>query len=422
MIKQNRSKLKLDRVGGFKTILVAGAVLALMTGTSMAASKVLIAGGVDGSGNYLTSAELYGIFSGSFSSTGSMHSPHLYGSITVLNDGTVLVAGGDDKSGSTTAAEIYQPSTGEWSTVGPLNVSRDMDTAVLLSSPNPKINGQVLVCGGTTYVAKTGSETYLKSCEVYNPTTQGFTLVTKKMKEARAGLTGNLLGDGTVLLAGGNETGNHGTAEIFTPASSGPVAGSFEHTNGHMKDYREFATGTNLNGLFDPHDGQVLIAGGDNGGVTGPLAVLATAERYNPTTGHFTATSGNMNSAREYDTANELPALLYPDEVLIAGGVDNTSNSVITADLYSSSSDTFSLTAGDLSSGGLDSQAAVTLPFGLFAIRQNVLIAGGENLSDGGTVSDPVDTSLIYNHISTDFSPSGNMSTVRNAPLGALVN
>jgi hypothetical protein len=129
-----------------------------------------------------------------------------------------------------------------------------------------------------------------------------------------------------------------------------------------------------------------------------------------------------MNSPREFDSANELPAVLYADQVLLAGGVDNTGNSVMTADLYSSSSDTFSLTAGDLSSCGLDSQAAVALPFGTSATRQNVLLAGGEDLRDGGTESKPVDTSLIYSYSSTSFTPSGIMSTVRNSPLGAPVN
>jgi len=51
-----------------------------------------------------------------------------------------------------------------------------------------------------------------------------------------------------------------------------------------------------------------------------------------------------------------------------------------------------------------------------------VLLAGGEDLRDGGTESKPVDTSLIYSYSSTSFTPSGIMSTVRNSPLGAPVN
>jgi hypothetical protein len=416
-------RINRSRLGGFKTKLVAaGAALAMMTGTAMAAgvTGVLVAGGQSQSGTFLKTAEVYNLGTGTFTPTGSMNYAHVYGTITKLLDGTVLVAGGDNAAGSTKNAEIFNPATGTWTPVGSLNVSRDNDTAVLLLSIDPTINGQVLVCGGTTYNSGTGDETYLNSCEVYNPTTHSFSLVIYPMKEYRAGFTSNELLDDSVLLAGGTESGDvH--AEVFTPNPLlGPVFGTFTIV-GPMKEYREFATGTNLLGLFDPHDGQVLITGGDNAGFGGPLTVSDTAERYNPSSHTFTYTAGNMHSAREFDTANELPALFFPDEVLVTGGIDNTGDSVITADLYSSGSDTFTLTAGDLSSGGLAQQTAVTLPFGPFALRQDVLIAGGGVLSSGGTVQTVVDTSLYYSHFTTDFSPRGIMNNKRIAALGAYV-
>jgi hypothetical protein len=404
-------------------LVAAGAVLAIMTGTSMAASVtgVLIAGGQGTGGTFLTSAEVYHLTTGSFSPTGSMNYPHLYGTITKLLDGTVLVAGGDDAAGSTKNAEVFNPKTGTWAVVGQLNVSRDNATAVLLTSPSPAVNGQVLICGGTTFVSATLDETYLNSCEVYDPITHSFAMVLHRMKQYRAGFTANELFEGQVLLAGGTETGDlH--AEVFSPNDlAGPIYGTFASV-GAMTEYREFATGTNLTGLLDPRAGEVLIAGGDNGGFGGPVTVSDTAERYIPSTGKFTATAGPMHSAREFDTANDLPSLFFSEEVLIAGGVDNTNDSVMTADLYLSETDTFVQTLGDLSSGGLTGQTAVTLPFGIYPSRQDVLIAGGGVQSGGGTTITPTNASLFYDHDTTDFHPRGNMSVPRIGALGAYVS
>src|SRR5215470_20210211 len=75
-----------------------------------------------------------------WSATGSMSVGRAFtASATLLKDGRVLVAGGDD---SGTSAELYNPTTGTWSATGSMSVARFGQTATLLT------DGRVLVVGG----------------------------------------------------------------------------------------------------------------------------------------------------------------------------------------------------------------------------------------------------------------------------------
>ena len=61
---------------------------------------------------------------------------------TLLPNGKVLVVGGRDSIGPIASAELYDPATGIWSSTGSLNTGRDAHTATLLQ------DGTVLVAGG----------------------------------------------------------------------------------------------------------------------------------------------------------------------------------------------------------------------------------------------------------------------------------
>jgi hypothetical protein len=69
-----------------------------------------------GSFNYLASAELYSPATGTWALTGSMSTPRIAHTATLLPNGQVLVAGGDATvNGSFTifsSAELYNPATG----------------------------------------------------------------------------------------------------------------------------------------------------------------------------------------------------------------------------------------------------------------------------------------------------------------------
>lgn len=161
-----------------------------------------------------TRAELFNPQTGSFTLTGSLTNARFVHTATLLNSGEVLIAGGAATTrGSTvgTSAELYNPATARFTVTGNLNHSRYDHTANLLN------NGTVLLAGG---IDSTVSST--NSAEIYNPGAGGFSL-TGSLVHPRAGHTSTLLGNGMVLaVAGTAVTGQIGTAEVYDPTSLVP--------------------------------------------------------------------------------------------------------------------------------------------------------------------------------------------------------
>jgi len=269
------------------------------TATLLASGKVLITGGKGVSGE-LATADLYDPASETFAATTTtMSTSRAYHTATLLGDGTVLVTGGlnlaGDLSGTPVAsAEIYNPTTDSFTVTGPMTTGRFFHTATLLG------NGMVLITGGLN---EGGS---LASAEIYDPTTMTFT-GTGTMTTVRMGHTATLLGNGNVLIAGGaTDFGGAATnaAELFDP-----TAGTFTAAN-PMTAARSAHTATLL------QNGQVLIAGGASAFyASGQINTISAVELFDPTTGDFTATA-DMTSVRESHTTT----LLSSGEVLVAGG------------------------------------------------------------------------------------------------------
>jgi hypothetical protein len=70
---------------------------------------VLIAGGVNDSGNGVASCELFDPSSGTFTATGSLNDARGNHTATTLTNGTVLIAGGASADLVLDTAEIYTP-------------------------------------------------------------------------------------------------------------------------------------------------------------------------------------------------------------------------------------------------------------------------------------------------------------------------
>src|SRR6266700_1644943 len=79
---------------------------------------------------------------GTWTATGSMGTARYGFSATLLSNGSVLVAGGNDGAGAVSSAELYDPSTGQWVTTGAMTTPRGGHRAILLP------DGKVLVAGG----------------------------------------------------------------------------------------------------------------------------------------------------------------------------------------------------------------------------------------------------------------------------------
>src|SRR6516165_10279290 len=80
--------------------------------------------------------------SGSWAFTASVHTPRDGHTATLLPNGNVVVAGGENNNLAVASTEVYSPLTSSWTNSGNLNVARSNASALLLP------NGMVLVAGG----------------------------------------------------------------------------------------------------------------------------------------------------------------------------------------------------------------------------------------------------------------------------------
>lgn len=230
----------------------AGAMTAPRSGhvaTLLNDGRVLLAGGVGTGWTFLSTAEIYDPRTGVFTATGSMSVARESHTATLLADGRVLVTGGHRGRRAAitiyTSCEIFDPTTGTFTSGGNMTVKRHKHEAVALR------DGRVLIVGGSD--ERDGDGAY-KNAEIYDPRSKSFSAVANNMTTARYKLQGTviLLKNGKVLIAGGAHR-----AEVFDPATN-----RFLPVSGDMGTKRLFATATLLN------DGAVLIAGGYSDGNT----------------------------------------------------------------------------------------------------------------------------------------------------------
>lgn len=205
--------------------------------TMLSNGDVLIAGGEERTNESLASAEIFHVKTLLFEATGSMHHARISHTATLLNDGRVLIAGGY-AGGVSSSAELYDPKTGSFTETGSLGTARCKHTAGLLP------DGRALIAGGSDSRGWSGN---LSSAEIYDPHTGRFT-ATASMNDSRFKLPDEAvqLPSGRLLVAGGSKE-----VEVFDSAS-----GKFLLAAGQMNQPWHFMSETKL------RDGSVLLTGG----------------------------------------------------------------------------------------------------------------------------------------------------------------
>jgi N-acetylneuraminic acid mutarotase len=325
--------------------------------------------------------------SGTWTTTASLHTARDGHTATLLSNGNVVVAGGENNNATVASSEVYSPTTGSWTTSGNLNTARANAGAVLL------LTGQVLVAGGCISNCL-GSTT--ATAELYN-STAGTWSSTGSMAKARTYFGMVMLSSGKILAAGGctglNSNGCSGVtskAELYDPTT-----GAWSST-GSMKTARGSFSLTLL------PSGKVLAAGGINGS-NNPIA---KAELYDPTTGTWTAT-GNLVTARDEHTA----ILLATGNVLMAGGEDTNSISTANAELYNPSTGTFTAT-GSMVTGRLEHTAVLLM-------NGKVLFSGGTKVTS--TTTTVLSSSELYDPTAGTFASTGKLSSARTGHTSTLL-
>jgi hypothetical protein len=273
------------------------------TATLLPDGKVLIAGGYNG--DYLASAEIYDPVAGSFAPVRQMTTPRSEHVAVLLGNGNLLLAGGVGTGWTFLAsAEIYDPSTGTFTKTGGMTAPRESHTATLLKS------GKVLITGG--HKDRREARTVYSSTEVYDPA-EGTFSATGNMTTPRHKHAASLLPDGRVLIAGGSDRrdwqGRYASAEVYDPAK-----GAFKAiVDMNMARFKL------ANAVVGLRNGKVLIAGGGE-----------RLEVYDPATRTFSVVRGQIDTARFFSAAT----LLQDGRVLITGGYDNNNEAGTGAWIY----------------------------------------------------------------------------------------
>jgi hypothetical protein len=397
------------------------------TATLLNDSKVLIAGGSLPSGSTdvpLASSEIYDPATGLFTSGNNMNVARYFASATLLNNGTVLLAGGFGAGSSTTpiaGAELYDPVAGTFAGTGGMNIPHDSPGAVLLS------NGTVLFAGNYDFPTKAPAELYepgtiipagLQSISV-SPASPTISPGAYQQYVA----TGTFIGGVPQQLVAvawstsdtstaqiSNDGTNHGSGvAVESPSSTVPVTitatvGNVSGfatlnvrpkgfvTTGSMNVNRDFFQRTRLfNGLVLVEDGQ---------GSMGP-----TAELYNPANGTFTFTGNPVTVRNSFYTAT----LLENGKVLLAGGVSTTGPlAIASAELYDPETETFTAT------GSLN-----VARYG----HTSTLLGNGQVLITGGqtSASSFLSSAELYDPVTGTFTLTASLGVARGQHTATLL-
>lgn len=364
------------------------------TATVLPNGLVLLAGGQNGSVAAFGSAELYSSVTNTFALlTATMATARTNHAAAVLPNGLVLLMGGIGTSGTLGSAEQYDPvaqnnaSETFAALAAAMTTTRSGHTATLLP------NGSVLLAGG-----QDSSGTILQSAEIFSSVTQQFTTLAANMTVPRTGHTATLLSSGQVLLTGGTPSGGTSvaSAELFNPATN-----TFSSLSSTMTTARSGHTATLL------PNGEVLLAGG----VGSSGATLQSAELYNIESNSFTLT-GSMTTPRTNHTAT----LLANGLVLLTGGFGasgSTGAPMNSWESFHSGANTFSAVNSVMSTARAG-HTATLLPNGL------VLFAGGTGVVNGSSAV--LNSAELYNSTLDSVNYLGNsMTTSRARHTGTLL-
>lgn len=281
--------------------------------TLLPSGKVLLAGGLTLPAADTASVDLFDPVTNSVTPVSPMKTARNGHSATLLPNGQVLVVGGSGSAGglSLASAEIYDLTLNAWEPVASMSAPRTHHTALLLQG-----SGKVLVVGGSTQTA---------TAEVYDIVTNTWTTVPAPTNEPRPAVpTATQLPDGHVIIAGG-VTGGGSDVWVYDP-HTGLMGTDRFHTNGSG---RNFATATLLG------NGTVLMTGGQDS--ANPSGALNTTDIYDVALDSCTflhCSSFSYGNPMNVGHCHHTMTTLRNGLILVAGGRCGTAESIAVCELY----------------------------------------------------------------------------------------
>jgi hypothetical protein len=344
-------------------------------GTS-GAMQVLVAGGSTGT-TPLATAETYSETTNTFSSLGTttMTFAHAGGNAALLDNGNIIIEGGESTSGAA-GAELFNPTNNTFTNAN-INTSRSGDALA-------SIGNEACVGGGTS---ANGVES---STETYDVTAGTFT-VGPSLANARTNATATTVASDNVVFIGGH---NGSTAVGAVEMLTGPtLATGTMSTIGTLVTARYGHTSTALS------TGTIIVIGGFNAAGT----ALNSIEQVNTSSATSTASSSSSSSSSSSGLGGLLSGLL--------GGSSGSSSGLgsLLSGLLGGSSGSSSSSSGIgslLSSllGGSSSSSSTSGSSGLGSIFSSLLGA----LTGTGSSS------------STSGSGSGGLGSIFSSLFGGL--
>ncbi len=331
---------------------------------------------------------------GSFAVTGSLSVARTDATTTLLSGGDVLVAGGQDASGTPLAdAEVYHPSTGQWTTTAPLPLPVSQAAAVLLR------NGDVLVAGGLTL--SSGSIVPTAAAELYDPATGTWVGTAPLLAPACDESAVLLPASGDVLEAGGFTGSGNNTATAASSELYDPNAGKWAAT------VSQPSLGVADGAMAALSNGEVLLAGGVSQSAGGSPSVTNLSQLFQPATGVWSATD-----TMPAGVADATATVLGDNRVLVAGGESSAAGTASGAtQLFDPSTDAWS-SGGALPAPSFGATASLLTD-------GDVLYAGG--LTDGS--GDSTAAAALFTPSTNQWTATGTMQLARgHAGAAALTN
>ena len=384
------------------------------TTTVLPDGTLLVAGGSNGS-NVLRTAELFDPKTRTFKTTGSMYEARDLHTATLLPNGNVLVVGGFTtnalSTGSTSGAEIYYPKSHAWRPTSPLITTGGTLNPVTAHTATLLADGSVLVTGG--YQSGQNGIQYLDTAAIYYSTSATWSPITSMMgggsQWKRAFQTATLLQDGRVLFIGGiNQNGllsagNGAFGVIYDPKGPTDGAGSYWYTIAAPP----IGTGLENHSAVLLPDGNVLVAGGNDGFGETNTSMIYTPSGVGNGCGSWTATVTNLNISRLNGTVTALPN----GTVAALGGATALGNSINSVETFSVWASSWQINQNTLKSNRANHTATVGLD-------GNIYVIGG---FDGTQMLKSTEFAYFGGSPDSD-TPNASNPTVRKSSITSIDN
>ena len=296
-----------------ETRALAGVARFSLSGTTY----VLVAGGIGSSctGGFCNTAERYSVSGATWGSAGTMFTARADFPMAQIqaSPGKIIAPGGHDGTQSTDLVDLYTPSGNSWAQTDSLDVGRRGHGIAAMTST---ASSRVLVTAGID-----ASGNRLDSVEYYTPSTFSWT-TTDSLTAPLNGHTTNLITGNYVVVVGGqyNSSNCVRRGERFDPSTN---------------TWSDIATVPGSFGLcfhaaaWEPNQGYLVVSGGR----LSPSGSPVSATFYYDAIGD-TWTGLSMATARDHHTASLLPDGFGGEPVMITGGLDSSFAALASAEYF----------------------------------------------------------------------------------------